>query len=145
MEQIALWSHDAVLSPRASNVARARAFTRDHLEQHHLPYLVDDVRLVVSELVTNAVVHARTQIVVTIQGMPSCVRLQVTDRSTEAPAPRLAHDADVGGRGLQVVERYASDWGTELGDNDKSVWALFPTREEVHPAAATAEGRGSLV
>jgi hypothetical protein len=50
MAPLVTWSHEAAFAPRAVSVARARDFTTQHLAQHHLLYLVEDVRLVVSEL-----------------------------------------------------------------------------------------------
>jgi anti-sigma regulatory factor (Ser/Thr protein kinase) len=55
------WSHEVELSPVAASVATARDFVRLHLREHHLEHLVDDIRLTVSELATNAVKHAGTR------------------------------------------------------------------------------------
>jgi anti-sigma regulatory factor (Ser/Thr protein kinase) len=58
------------LAPSATPPAEARAFVELHLTHHELRYLVDDIRLVVSELVTNAVVHASTPVKVGIEALP---------------------------------------------------------------------------
>ena len=60
MDQNSLWSHETVLAAEPGSAAKARAFVLQHLAEHRLLYLVDDVRMVASELATNAVLHART-------------------------------------------------------------------------------------
>ena len=70
-------------------------------------YLLDDVRLVVSELVTNAAVHARTRIRVKIEEMAFCVKLTVYDQSADVPVRSLASRVgadDESGRGLWIVD-----------------------------------------
>jgi anti-sigma regulatory factor (Ser/Thr protein kinase) len=57
MEQATLWSDHTVLPASPDSPAEARAFVVRLLVEHRLLYLVDDVRLVASELATNAVVH----------------------------------------------------------------------------------------
>jgi len=129
MAPLVTWSHEAVFAPGAISATKARDFTSHHLELHHLPYLVEDVKLVVSELVTNAVVHARSDITVVIQEMLFCVKLVVHDQSSQLPTPRTAQVVDMGGRGLQIVDQYSADWGTYLDpDGNKAVWALFATQ-----------------
>jgi anti-sigma regulatory factor (Ser/Thr protein kinase) len=102
-----------------------------HLVHHGLGYLVDDVRLVVSELVTNAVVHASTPVRVRIEALPVCVKLTVHDECADLPALHeqpICVDAE-GGRGLQVIDACSFDWGTDVGPgNGKSMWARFAVR-----------------
>lgn len=129
MTSTILWSHEAPFNPHPLSASSARDFVRGHLVDHDMPYLVEDIRLVVSELVTNAVVHARTPLIVTIQGLHFCVILTVQDDSDSPPATVYANVADTTGRGLDVVEQLSSHWGVsaEVGGG-KSVWALFATR-----------------
>jgi len=145
MAPLVNWSHEARLPLRASSAEEAREFTSHHLTQHHLPYLVEDVRLVVSELVTNAVLHAQTDVIVVIQEIPFCVKLIVRDHSPELPVPKPAVQvADKGGRGLQIVDQCSIAWGTEVdADRGKAVWALFATRLAPWRSVATSIAEGS--
>jgi anti-sigma regulatory factor (Ser/Thr protein kinase) len=140
MATTVFWSHETRLPACPVSACEARSFVGIHLTQHDLGYLVDDIRLVVSELVTNALVHARTPLTVTLQELLFCVVLTVHDDSPDLPTVLLSQLGDVGGRGLDLVARYSSDWGVSLGaDGDKNVWASFAVRpvtargEEVPP------------
>jgi hypothetical protein len=124
-----LWSHETRFTPVTTSASEARTFVCLHLVEHHLPYLVEDIRLVVSELVTNSVLHARTALTVRIQAMPACVMLTVHDESSSAPVTGVARVDATGGRGMDVVEQCSSDWGVSPGiRGDKSVWASFAVR-----------------
>jgi anti-sigma regulatory factor (Ser/Thr protein kinase) len=89
----------------------------------------EDLLLVVSELVTNAVVHGAEPIVVTMVRAAERVRVEVTDGATESSPhtnPRPAADAE-NGRGLSVVTRLAVAWGWRASPgNGKTVWAELP-------------------
>ncbi|MFL6129861.1 MAG: ATP-binding protein [Mycobacteriales bacterium] len=88
----------------------------------------EDLLLVVSELVTNAVVHGAEPIVVTVTRAPERVRVEVTDgRSDASPHNnRPAPDAETG-RGLSVVTRLACAWGwRSTPGRGKTVWAEVP-------------------
>ena len=126
MASTVFWSHEARFPACPVSACEARAFVDLHLTEHGLVSLVDDIRLVVSELVTNALVHARTPLTVNIKELLFCVMLTVHDDSPDLPVVLLAQMGDVGGRGLDLVGRCSSDWGVSLGvENDKSVWATF--------------------
>jgi anti-sigma regulatory factor (Ser/Thr protein kinase) len=79
-------------------------------------------QLLVSELVTNAVLHAGTYIVVEVRVDDVRVRVAVKDLSAAFPQPRVAADDASGGRGLQLVEALSSSWGWDLTAGGKSVW-----------------------
>jgi anti-sigma regulatory factor (Ser/Thr protein kinase) len=87
---------------------------------------LEDLRLVVSELVTNSVVHAGLTrgepITVSVQVFPHRVRVEVVDYG--AGFPHGPPDPDHRGWGLPIVERLADRWGTECGTETK-VWAEF--------------------
>lgn len=128
------WWEEVRLAPEATSPAKAGAFVERHLGLHELVYLVEDIRLVVSELVTNAVVHADTRVRVRIEEVPFCVKLTVYDESMDLPVlalhDRVSTDAEHG-RGLWVTDACSADWGTDLGRGEgKSVWALFAVRPE---------------
>ena len=76
---------------------------------------VEDVKLLVSELVTNAVRHPRSTgaIELAVDIGRRCVRVEVTDPGTGFKRPRLSAPTPdaLGGRGLLIVDRLASRWG----------------------------------
>jgi anti-sigma regulatory factor (Ser/Thr protein kinase) len=80
----------------------------------------DQVILVVSELVTNALIHGAGAPVLRLTCGESRVRLEVGDARTEIPRPREP-DAD-GGWGLHVIEQLATGWGVSPRDDGKVVW-----------------------
>lgn len=89
----------------------------------------EDLLLVVSELVTNAVVHGAEPIVVTVVRVAERVRVEVTDGASDSSPhnSRAAPDAE-NGRGLSVVTRLAVAWGWRATPGrGKTVWAELPT------------------
>jgi hypothetical protein len=98
---------------------------------------------VVSELVTNAVVHARTDLLVTVARRARGLYLAVRDGQPERPrlAPAGIGCPDVHGRGLFIVEHVASAWGTvpTHDGTGKVVWASV----QPGPASDGANGAGS--
>ena len=89
----------------------------------------EDLLLVVSELVTNAVVHGAEPIRVTMVRVPERVRVEVTDGAAASSPhgnPRPPADAETG-RGLSVVTRLAVAWGWRASPGrGKTVWAELP-------------------
>lgn len=82
------------------------------------------VALLVSELCTNAVVHAATSFELVIERSEAGIRVQVTDGGGGSPTARLAGAEDRHGRGLHIVEELSDDWGaTVLPGRGKAVWA----------------------
>jgi anti-sigma regulatory factor (Ser/Thr protein kinase) len=78
--------------------------------------------LLVSELVTNAVLHARTTITLEITAVPDGVRVGVLDGAARGPRPRDFSLEATTGRGLTLVESLASAWGTNPTADGKQVW-----------------------
>ena len=111
MGQPALWSHRLTLAPQAACVLVARVFVRARLLEHELSVLVDDIRLVVSELATNAALHARTPFTVQLEGDERSVRLTVSDGLLLLPIRVSAAPMASGGRGLDIVAACSRDWG----------------------------------
>ena len=128
MEAFSGWSHETVLTADPASVAKARDFVSEHLVGHDLPELVEDVRLVVSELSTNATLHAGTPFVVTLSEMDGAVLLVIQDGSATLPVRAVPHLMEAGGRGLMIVELLSHRWGfSSDGTDSKSVWASFAT------------------
>ncbi|MFF0413458.1 ATP-binding protein [Kitasatospora sp. NPDC004745] len=105
-----------------------------------------DVELVLSELGSNAVVHAchGGQPAVTLTaGMElrpdGTLRVSVTDPSPARPALRTSGEGDTGGRGLHLVAAYSRTWGVDdLGPAGKRVWAELDLPTTAHPCPAAA-------
>jgi anti-sigma regulatory factor (Ser/Thr protein kinase) len=92
---------------------------------------IDDVVLVASELVSNAVVHTgvdqvEQQLDVTWDVGPDSVLIRVVDPSPDLPRPRSTNASDTRGRGLSIVAALALDWGVRRTDGGKQVWARVP-------------------
>ncbi|MGH8986338.1 MAG: ATP-binding protein [Acidimicrobiia bacterium] len=109
------------------SVREARAFTRNVLESAAIPLdALEQATLMVSELVTNAVVHASSGVCLRVQAGP-VTRIEVEDEGGPIPAPAPApstpiHDPRSGGLGLVIVDALATRWGTDDADRGKIVW-----------------------
>lgn len=110
-------------SPAASSVRAARRFVDATLSSWSCSDAVEVVRLLTNELVTNAVLHARSEIDVRISRDADRLRVEVSDHSGQAPARRRFDVEAQTGRGLELVEALAVDWGVErVVDDGKVVW-----------------------
>ncbi|MFH8597539.1 ATP-binding protein [Streptomyces rimosus] len=120
---------------RPESVRRARRLVDTALQTWGLDSLIDDMTLVTSELVTNAVDHSRCRYMhVRISRLgKDRVRVAVTDRSFVRPVLREPSQYDQNGRGLFLVEALADCWGTERRSFGKSVWAELITEGESNP------------
>jgi anti-sigma regulatory factor (Ser/Thr protein kinase) len=124
------WSHEASFDATPTSAAQARAFVSDHLVDHRLLYLVESVRLVASELATNALVHAQTAFSLTLSASDTEVVLTVRDDSQALPERRAAQVLDATGRGLEIVEMVSQEWGISQEEaGSKVVWATFAIRD----------------
>ncbi|MEU3251388.1 ATP-binding protein [Streptomyces sp. NPDC006997] len=88
--------------------------------------VAEDVLLVVSELVTNACLHAEGPEGLQITCDNKVIRVEVSDRGTGQPSPRTPHRAGrPGGHGMFIVQRLCLDWGVVRapGVAGKTVWA----------------------
>ena len=104
----------------------ARRFVAERVGEMGLECEVDDVALVASELVTNAVLHASSPTRVALYVHDERLRLEVHDDSSVMPERRRATDQASTGRGLALVDGLAEAWGVSLSaGGGKSVWADF--------------------
>ena len=110
------------LKPVPASAANARQFLDDTLRGWGCPALADAGRLLVSELVTNAVLHARTDITVVLRASRKGVRVEVHDGSPVAPVVRHYEDEAMTGRGLSLVDDLAARWGVDRDNGGKAVW-----------------------
>jgi phosphoserine phosphatase RsbU/P len=113
------------LDQTAASPGRARARVRSFIEEHELCQEPEVALLVLSELVTNAVMHGATPIQVVVTGEAGKLRIDVADGDTRAPRPELCvgNAEQDGGRGLQIVDALSREWGTTTHEHGKSVWA----------------------
>jgi anti-sigma regulatory factor (Ser/Thr protein kinase) len=114
-----------------ASAARVRhSITDDLVSEQVTPDSIDDVVLVASELVGNAVLHAPAGVSSALDVMwdiePDAVVVQVLDGSPELPRQRSTNENETGGRGLRIVAALASDWGVRRSAGGKQVWARVP-------------------
>jgi anti-anti-sigma regulatory factor len=115
--------------PLPSSTAHARAVTVDAFHLWRLGHLAPSAELVVTELVSNAVRHARTAFELVITRTDRNVHLAVRDYAT--PLARLvgpAGETEPGGRGLLIVEALSTCWGCTSTRDGKVTWATLSTR-----------------
>jgi MEDS: MEthanogen/methylotroph, DcmR Sensory domain len=105
-------------APRA-----ARHFVLTVLDEWGAGHLRDDAALVVTELTTNAVLHARSSFRVVVSAAPASVRISVADDSPVAPGRQDFSLAGNSGRGLGLVSAVCRQWGTTHLEAGKVVWA----------------------
>lgn len=103
--------------------AQARAAVSACAAQLGLEEVSDDVVLLVSEMVTNAIRHAAPPVRLEIQAGDDDVVVAVRDGSPEPPAPRRSGDDAEGGRGMLLVDMLTHDHGVRADPPGKAVWA----------------------
>jgi anti-sigma regulatory factor (Ser/Thr protein kinase) len=105
-----------------ASVPTARRFVHAALEDLGLTTAWDAAELLVSEVVTNAVLHARTDFSVDVLRDGDLVRVSVHDRSPVVPKPRTYGTDSTTGRGMRLVATLAVAWGVDRDAGGKSVW-----------------------
>ncbi|MFF7309765.1 ATP-binding protein [Streptomyces sp. NPDC008137] len=126
--------------PMSSGPKAARDWAREHLEtlewSRGSSRTMDDVLLAISELVTNAHIHAHStaRLVMTWDGQ--CLHTTVHDDDAALPTPREPSRDRLGGRGMFLVEALADDWEARRCPYGKSVTACFC----LPPAAEDTQG-----
>jgi anti-sigma regulatory factor (Ser/Thr protein kinase) len=110
-------AHDAA-APRT-----ARRFVTHLLEDWGVTAdAVERSQLLVSELVSNAVLHALGPLQLTISLRDGHLRIEVVNQGTGTPRKRNATAADLSGRGLQLVDKLATGWGSAVDGGRTRVW-----------------------
>ncbi len=107
-----------------SAVGEARAALREFLRYRRRPEETEVAELLLSELVTNALIHTRNGAVVTVTSAPARLRVEVRDFVTgQEPAPYVPNaDDGTHGRGLLLVQSLADSWGVTTQALGKVVW-----------------------
>ncbi|MER7170111.1 ATP-binding protein [Streptomyces mesophilus] len=115
--------------PLNSGVKAARDWTRERLDDlgwsRTAPETADDVLLAVSELVTNAHVHAHSAAQLVLTWDAECLHVTVHDASPLPPETREPGAEALGGRGLLLVDALADTWSTYPCPKGKEVTACF--------------------
>lgn len=115
---------------RAESAGDARRFAGDVLHSWDLPELVEPATLLVSELVTNALLHAHSEIDVVLVVEDDELRVEVHDTSPVLPKPRRYSPEAATGRGLHMLDWVATDWGVRATAGGKAMWFTIST---MHP------------
>lgn len=131
--------HRLTLEPSPRSVGAARRFVRSHV--HDLPVETEEsLELMTSELVTNAVLHARTVVNVEVLIASASVVVGVHDQDLVTPLQTPYADRE-GGWGLGLVEALAHSWSTvSHPEGGKTVWFRL-LRTAAHPVSNGAAAR----
>lgn len=114
---------DELLPNTAQAPGEARHAVARFLARADLPQLIDDAQLLVSELVTNAVRHARGPIAVHAHVRDGFLHLEVGDADPDLlPERREAQPEEESGRGIDLVDKLAARWGWTVTERSKVVW-----------------------
>lgn len=133
-DRVASW--ELAFDPESAG--HARSLTSERLAQWRLDDLAFSAELIVSELVTNAIRHARAPVSLRLIRTENRLICAVSDGSSTSPHLRRAKLAEEGGRGLFLVAQFAARWGTRLLPDGKIIWA-----EMAAPAESMAPGDGA--
>ena len=98
----------------------------------------DCVGLVVTELLTNALLHGEPPVEMHARTLGERLRVEVHDASRASPEPRTPDLTDVSGRGLMLVAGLVERWGIDRSGDGKIVWAEFEGAAQDGGAAAVA-------
>ncbi|WP_406729779.1 ATP-binding protein [Streptomyces sp. GD-15H] len=136
------------IRPDPAEVGRARRWTRSRLAGAGMgtdESLSETLILLVSELVTNAVVHTGRPAVLRLSLTDAAagevtVRLEVADRSGRAPVPRCVGGEATGGRGLALVDGLADRWGWSANGAGKRIWCELDRGAAAHEPAPACGG-----
>ena len=146
------------LGAQAGSVRAARDFTAATLRRWGTAHSSQDIAIVVSEMVTNALRHAlpgpggtrpRRPVRLGLLQQGPWVLCAVADPGTAVPVPRTSGSLAEAGRGLQMICAFSDLWGcTTPGDAGKVVWAMFtarhappsPARHQRSPARDPVQG-----
>lgn len=110
------------LSADPASAGFARRFVRARLTEWGARHLADTATLLVTELVTNAVLHARSESVLSLAYDDGVLRAEVADLSLAGVQRRHYADDDATGRGLMIVEAMSTAWGAVATEEGKAVW-----------------------
>jgi len=117
------------LPPEPASASAARRFVAAALASYDID--IDVVSLLVSELVSNVVLHAHTPLEVSLRTSGAHIRVTVADESSTIPAMKQYAPDSVTGRGLTMIDSAAERWGIDENGDGKAVWFEMPFGEPV--------------
>jgi anti-sigma regulatory factor (Ser/Thr protein kinase) len=130
------------LSADPVSIPHARRFVGETVGDLGDPELASCLALLVSEVVTNAILHSPAPTLLRVRHAGGCVRVEVEDRGDRPP--RMFDIIDLlepSGRGLQIVDRLAAAWGYEpLPRGGKVVWFELDVRERRPGSTSDRDG-----
>jgi anti-sigma regulatory factor (Ser/Thr protein kinase) len=131
-------SHTARFQCDALAIRGARALVGEMLTREGwAPLDVERARLVVSELVANAVVHARSPFTLSYS-YDGVLRVGVTDDDPHSdPRPKDAEPGRIGGMGLRLVAEIGRDWGIDRTATGKTVWCVLEPQHDRQMASSS--------
>ncbi|MFH9892833.1 ATP-binding protein [Streptomyces luteogriseus] len=131
------WAHSFRMS---EGVRAGREWTRGRLET--LPWAaaepdtVDTIVLAVSELITNAHIHAHSDAHLVLTWDGDCLHVSVHDEDPTLPRQRDPEPGEVSGRGVAIVRKLADEWGMRCQRHGKTVTACFRPADPAADAEA---------
>ncbi len=135
------------LDAASDSPGQARRFVRSVLTDWQIEAAEDTLVLLVSELATNVVLHARTGYDVVLEQRGDVVRLTVRDDSAAGPVRRRTGLRSATGRGLALVQSMSSEWGRtddcHLAGWAKGIWVEVPTSADDQVAGDEGEMYGA--
>jgi len=124
------------LSPNTESVPKARRFVRDLMTDSNTVADIDTASLLVTEIVTNAVLYARAPLTLRVEIAADVVRIEVRDGSQLPPRVHVFSATAATGRGLRLLESLAVRWGVrpepgggkvvwfDVGESSDSAWEI---------------------
>lgn len=119
------------LPPEPASAGAARRFVADVLKSCSID--MELVALLVSELVSNVVLHAHTPFEVEVRTRGAHIRVSVSDGSPVIPSVKQYAPDSVTGRGLTMIDLTAERWGIDENADGKAVWFEVPLEEATTP------------
>ncbi len=128
------------------DVPRARAFVRRALVEWGVEEVRDEAELLTSELLANAVLHARPPYRLVVHQLAVAVRIEVWDSAPEVLPMRRSRSSDAAtGRGLAVADTLSESWGVELSidGQQKGVWVELALSRTTAPVPRQRSAQSS--
>jgi len=116
------------LPPEPVSASVARQFVRRGLVGSRFVSIADDAAAVTDELVTNGILHGRTELRLTVREAGRRLRVEVLDGNTRIPIQSHVGVDATSGRGLGIVDALARSWGCDERHGGKVVWCELASR-----------------
>jgi anti-sigma regulatory factor (Ser/Thr protein kinase) len=126
---------ETTLWSKPSSVAVARGWVTGRLDEWKMREHRDEMELVASELVTNALPHASEHIALALSVAHATLELRVHDDNHRLPRrapPRSSPRDATSGRGLFILDRVCDEWGVAKQSPGKDVWVRFVLNRPSH-------------